>query len=630
MKSEKNGIASKIGVGVAGIALVIVIVVAANLILANARIRLDLTREQQFSLSKEGTCKLLANMDRDVTLKFYFSSSSELPIDLKTYARHVQDLLQEYRLASHGRIILETYDPKPDSDAEEFAQSAGLEPQTVNPFSPPAYFGLVAKCGTEQQSVPSLGAIDDSKLEYTITRLISRVLFPQKPVIGVLSSLPVLGAPQQDPRMMMMRQQPRNEGWIAFKMLKEDYDVRSVPTEIELIDPAINTLIVVHPKNLSDKTLFAIDQFVLRGGRLIACVDPLSIVDSRSNADRSNPMMAMMGGGGPSTLGKLFDAWGVGFDNTKVIADLRSVTTLSGQGQVVESPTFLWIKSDRMSHDDILSAQINQLMLPFAGSLVDRTGGKLVFTPLILSSKDSSAPIDAMGAQFASVSSISKQFRPDNVAHVLAARLKGNFKTAFPNGPEGTTSNAASTQLVNGNSAVLIVADSDFIYDENCVRAVDMGFGMQSYQPMNDNLTFFINAVEQLSGREELLGLRARGSYKRPFRAVDELDLKAMRSWQSKEEVLSKKLEATRAQINELQQQKKGTQKLLLSREQQDAIERFRKEEETINRELKVVRKDLRQDMENLGVAVKVVNIAAMPVLLIIFGIWRTLARRKR
>ena len=626
MNPLNKGIASKLGAGAIGIALVVVIVVAANLILANARIRLDLTRERQYSLS-QGTRQLLSKMDREVVLKFYFSSSSDVPIDLKTYARHVEDLLQEYRLASHGRVILETYDPKPDSDSEEWAQAAGLEPQTINPFAPPAYFGLAAKCGSEQQSIPSLTTVDDAKLEYTVTRLLSRVLFPQKPVIGVLSTLPVLGAPMN--QMQMMMQQPPDEGWIAFKMLKEDYDVRSVPLEAERIDPEISTLIVVHPKSLSDKTLFAIDQFVLRGGRLVACVDPLSSVDAR-NGEGGNPMMRMMGGATPSTLGKLFDAWGVGFDTTKVIADLRAITTLSGKGHVIESPTFLWIKNDRMNHDDILSAQINQLMLPYAGSLVDHVKGNLVFTPLVFSSADASCPIDALGAQFASVSSIRAQFHPDNIRHVLAARLKGTFETAFPNGPEGAGTNAAPNQLVKGDSAVLIIADTDFLSDENCVRAVPMGFGLQTYQPLNDNLTFFMNAVEQLSGREELLSLRARGSFKQPFRYVDELELRAMRSWQAKEEELSKELEATRAQIQEQQQQKKGTQKLLLSREQQAAIDQFHQKETSINRQLKEVRKELRHDMENLGVVVKTVNIAAMPILLILFGIARTVARRKR
>ncbi|MEI6210208.1 MAG: Gldg family protein [bacterium] len=625
MKSQHHGIASKIGTGLAGLALVAVIVIAANLILSAARLRLDLTSDRQFSLS-DGTRRILDKMDREVVLKFYFSRSAEMPMNLKADARHVADLLQEYRLASHGRVILEQYDPTPDSDYEEWAQNEGLEPQTINPFSPPAYFGLVAKCGSEQQCIPSLSAIKDTSLEYTLTRLISRVIYPQKPVLGVLSSLPVMGAPMN--QMMMMMQPPRNEGWVAFKMLKEDYDVRTVPPEAEQIEPEISTLIVVHPKNLSNKMLFAIDQFVLRGGRLVACVDPLSSVDGRSS-ENANPMMRM-GNDTSSTLGKLFEAWGIGFDATKVIADLGSVTQLAGQGRVIESPTFLWLKSDRMNREDLLSAQLSQIMLPFAGSLTDNTGGKLAFTPLLFSSSDSACPVDAMGAQYASVSSIRTQFKPDNLKHVLAARLKGTFQTAFPGGPAGAGTNAAPNQLVKGNSAVLIVADTDFLCDETCVRAVSMGFGLQSLEPINDNLTFFINAVEQLSGREELLSLRARGSYRRPFKHVDELDLRAMRSLQAREEELSKKLEAARAQIQELQNQKKGTQKLLLSRAQQEAVERFRQDEKTFQRQLKEVRKELRRDMENLGIAVKTVNIAAMPLFLIIFGIVRTVARRKR
>ena len=390
----------------------------------------------------------------------------------------------------------------------------------------------------------------------------------------------------------------------------------------------IRTLIVVHPKNLSDRTLFAIDQFVLRGGRLVVCVDPLNATDARSS-ENDNPMMRMAGSDTSSTLGKLFDAWGVGFDPTQVIADLRAVTTLSGQGQVIESPTFLWIRNDRMNPDDILSRPLDQIMLPFAGSLTDNTKGKRTFTPLIYSSADASCPIDALGAQYATISSIRRHFRPDNVRHVLAARLSGTFETAFPKGPDGTASNIAPAQLLKGNSAVLIVADADFLSNESCVRPVSLGFGLQNYQPINDNLTFFLNGVEQLAGREELLSLRARGSFKQSFRHVDELELRAMRAWQAKEEELSKELVDTRARIQELQQ-KKGAQKLLLSREQQVAIETFHRKEADINHQLKEVRKELRRDIEKLGIVVKAVNIAAMPLLLILFGVARTIARRQR
>lgn len=629
MKTATKGMAVKLGTGMAGLALLLVIIAAVTLIFANLRVRVDLTAQHLFSLSG-GTKRILAKLPSDVVLKFYFSrSAQDVPVEMKTYARHVEDLLQEYRLSGHGHVVLETYDPQPDSDAEEWAQRQGLEPQTVAPFSPPIYFGLVATCGAEETSIPAISARDDAKLEYAITRLIARVAYPKKPVIGVLSSLPVLGMPRE---AMMMQQQPASEGWLAFTALKDDYDIRTVPPESDHIDAEIGTLIVMHPKNLSEQALYALDQFVLRGGRLVACVDPVCAADN-SSGDAGNPMMRMMGGA-PSTLGKLFDAWGVGFDSAKVVADLRAVTRLQGQGEIVESPTFLSVNPKGINHEDLLTAQIDQVMLPFAGELTDKTGGKLTFTPLISSSPDASCPIDAAGAQFATVTSIRSQFKPDHVAHVLAARIKGTFKTAFPNGPpaaEGAGTNASPNHLVSGDSVVLVFADVDFLADRNCVRQVPTLFGGQSFEPLNDNLALFANAVEQLSGREELIGIRSRGSFNRPFTVVDELEYRAMRDWQAKEEELSKQLESTRQQLAELQQQKKGAQqKFLLSKEQQAAIERFREQETTINRELKQVRKSLRKDIDALGFWVKTVNIAAVPILVVLFGVFRNAARRKR
>lgn len=626
MKCCKQGIAGKIGSGAAGVALVVVIVAAVCLTLANLRVRLDLTEQKLYSLST-GTRQILSKLDNEVRLKFYFNRSSpDVAVEMKTYARHVEDLLQEYRLAGHGRMVVETYDPKPDSDEEEWANRQGLEPQTVSPFAPPIYLGVVAKCGEETQCIPALSPNEDAKLEYNLTRLIARVAFPKKPVLGVLSSLPVLGMP---PNPMMMQQRP-SEGWLAFRELKNDYDVRTVPPEPESIDPEVGTLIVIHPKNASEKTLFAIDQFVLRGGRLIVCVDPMSGVDAR-NADPSNPMAGMMGIGSSSTLGRLFEAWGVGFDSTKTIADMRAVTQLmSGRNQIVDSPTFLSIDPKGINREDVLLAQVEKLHFPFAGGLVDRTGGKRAFTPLVFSSTDASCPIDAMGSQFATATSIRSAFKPDNLRHVLAARLKGAFHTAFPKGPSSTDTNAAPNQLVSGNSGVVIFADTDFLADENCVRATQNLFGSQSYQPINDNLVLFLNTVEQLSGREELIGIRARGVINRPFAVVNELEYRALRAWQAKEGELSKELEETRRQIQELQQEKKGAQKFLLSREQQAAVERFRSREMEINRELKEVRKSLRQDIDSLGVTVKAVNIALIPLLVIAFGVTRTLARRRR
>ncbi|NLC82184.1 MAG: GldG family protein, partial [Lentisphaerae bacterium] len=434
MSANKSNLLSRFGTGLAGLLVLLVIIGAANLIIANLRLRVDLTAERLYTLST-GSKQVLGKLENDVTLKFYFSASSaEMPMGLKTYANQVQDLLKEYELAGKGRVALEAYDPKPDSDSEEWAQRYGIEPQQTNPFGQPVYFGLVAVCGETEAVIPGFNPRTEATLEYDITRLITRVAWPEKPVIGVLSSLSVLGAPQNP--MMMMRRQQQDQGWTAFRELRKDYTVREIQADAEAIDADVKALIVVHPKNLEDKALFAIDQFVLRGGRLIVCVDPFNIADFEANQQQQNPMMMQMGGGqaGPSTLGKLFDAWGVTFDTAKIVADLSAATKLnSGNGRVEDNPAFLSLGTANMAKDDLLTAQLSQVMLPFAGALSANTPKEITFTPLITTSKDNACLVDQMNAQFG-MSAMRAQLKPDGAPRILAARLQGTFNTAFPNG----------------------------------------------------------------------------------------------------------------------------------------------------------------------------------------------------
>ena len=520
MSANKSNLLSRFGTGLAGLLVLLVIIGAANLIIANLRLRVDLTAERLYTLST-GSKQVLGKLENDVTLKFYFSSSSaEMPMGLKTYANQVQDLLKEYELAGKGRVALEAYDPKPDSDSEEWAQRYGIEPQQTNPFGQPVYFGLVAVCGETEAVIPGFNPRTEATLEYDITRLITRVAWPEKPVIGVLSSLSVLGAPQNP--MMMMRRQQQDQGWTAFRELRKDYTVREIQADAEAIDADVKALIVVHPKNLEDKALFAIDQFVLRGGRLIVCVDPFNIADFEAN-QQQNPMMMQMGGGqaGPSTLGKLFDAWGVTFDTAKIVADLSAATKLnSGNGRVEDNPAFLSLGTANMAKDDLLTAQLSQVMLPFAGALSANTPKEITFTPLITTSTDNACLVDQMNAQFG-MSAMRAQLKPDGAQRTLAARLQGTFKTAFPdglstNGTAAAATNAAPAHLTSGTSTVMIFGDADFLNDRFCVQVMNSLFG-QIAQPINDNLTLFGNTVEQFAGREELIGVRSRGQFNRPF-----------------------------------------------------------------------------------------------------------------
>ncbi|MBQ3287830.1 MAG: Gldg family protein [Kiritimatiellae bacterium] len=612
--------------GAVGLVALAAIIVAFDVILANLPLRIDLTAERFYTLS-DGSKAVLSKLEADVTLKYYVSTSAaDMPMQLKTYASRVQNLLKEYERAAGGHIVLEAYDPKPDSDAEEWAQRYGVEPQTVNPFGSPIYFGIVAVCGDNEQTLGTLSPRTESTLEYDITRLVTRVAWPERPVIGVMTSLgDVLGG-QMNPMMMQMGQRPP-EGWAAFSELGKDYEVRTVATDADSIDADVKTLVMLHAKDLSDKTLYAIDQFVLRGGKLIACVDPFSIKDMVASRQKQNPMMQMGGGAdGPSTLGKLFDAWGIKFDTSKITGDLAAATKLNnGQGGVDDNPAFLSLTKDNMDKGDLLVSRLTQVMFPFAGAFVyEKKDMDLVFTPVIKTSKDNSCSVDKMAVQFGGGV---KEMIPDGHERILAARLSGTFKTAYPKGPDGT--NDVSKALAEGKGSVILFADTDFLADDFCVRMIKTPFG-NIPQLINDNLTLFSNVIEQFAGREELIGVRSRGVTDRPFTVVNELEAQAMRKWQRREADFEAELQMTQQRLQALQKQKSGDERYILSREQQEEIVKLRKAQAETRKQLKNVRKELTADIDSLGLRLKCINIALVPALVVLFGLLRGFLRRNR
>ena len=615
--------------GLAVLAMILVIVGAANYILSALSARVDLTAEQLYTLSP-GSKAVLGKLDRKVTLKFFFSESAkDMPPSLKTYAEQVRDLLGEYERAGNGNVTLETYDPKQDSDEEEWAVKYGIEPQQANPFGAPIYFGLVAVCGTQEQTIPGFDPRMESTLEYEITRHITRAVWPERPVVGVLSAIPGVLGEQPNP-MMMQRQRP-SRGWIAFSELKKDYDVREIAKDAESIDDDVKALVVVHPKDLSEKTLFAIDQFVIKGGRLIACVDPFSFKDFQASGQQQNPMMMQMGGqGGPSTLGKLFDAWGVSFDTSKCVADDKASVQMRGRNGAVETDATLLDLGKANIAKDVLTAGLSQLLLPYAGALEVTAKDGLAFTPILTTSTNGACLVEASMLQMGPAA-IRDQIKPDGVRRTLAGRLTGTFKTAFPKGPdwkEGST-NAVPKVVASGESSVFLFADADFLADEACVQVVDTLFGQQAAL-RGDNLALFANIVEQFAGREELIGLRSRGPSDRPFEVVRELRAEAEKKFRAKAEDLQKKFNETNKKLNDLLQGKHGTDRKLISQELESAIGEARREKAKTQKELKNVRKELNADIENLGFRLKVLNICLVPLLVVLFGIVHALLRRKR
>ncbi len=624
----------RIGGGIAGVLILLAMLVAANLIFGVFRLRADLTQERLYTLSP-GTRAVLADLRHPVTLQFFFNGSEpSLPGPLKNFAAQVRDLLGEYEKAGAGKIVMEPYDPAPDSDAADLAESQGVAGQPINAEGAMLYLGIAAVCGDQHAAIPVVDPRAEAMLEYNITRLIQNVAQPEKPVVGVLSTLPVLGAPSGLPPMMGGPPKGQEKTWAAFGDLRELYNLRQVPVSAETIAPEIKTLIVVHPKELSERTLYAIDQFVLRGGRLIACLDPFCTVDPGAG-----DQMAMMGGGGgrSSTLGKLLPAWGVHFDTDKIVADIEAATPVRGRDQqVVESPLYLSLRADNLNPKEIATASLESMMMVYAGSFtVDEKKG-LTATPLIHSSARSSLT-DTMAAQFDPKAGLRDYKRTDK-QQWLAVRIEGHFTTAFPDGQPAARNadgsaqtNAAAT--VKGlaesvtNGTVVLVGDVDCLANPYTVQEMDF---MGISQPVNNNIAFFGNLVDQLNGGPALIAIRSRGRTQRPFSRVLAMQNTATERWIEQEKALEEKLQATQQHIKELQTRKDDKQRLTLNPRQQQAIEGFRQEVVNTRKQLKDVRRNLREDIEALGMRIKLINILAIPLLIAGFGIAGLLLRRNR
>ncbi|MBN1557915.1 MAG: Gldg family protein [Lentisphaerae bacterium] len=629
----------KAGTGIAALLVLLAVLIAATVIVGNLRLRADLTEENLYTLSP-GTKTVLRGLDRPVTLKLFFSASlPQMPMYLKTYARQVQDLLAEYEVAAGGRLVVETYDPRPDSDEEEWARRYGVAGQSVDMFGPPLYFGLVAVSGKAEAAVPALDPRADDMLEYTVTRLIHRVTHPEKPRIGVLSGLPVLGS--QTPPFAMPGQPPppSQPRWLAFRDIGEDYELVPIETDATAVDPALDAVVVIHPPELSGELAYALDQYVLGGGHLLVFLDPLCLAELETSGPAANPYQMPEG---RSSLDPLLDAWGIPFDSGSVVADLRAASRIrAGENRVEESPVWLSLTAaGHINREDVLTAKLESLMLPFAGAFRDETSDRLTVTPLVTSSS-SAGLVDArlarMGGQ-----AVMRDFQSGGLPLNLALRVTGTFPTAFPDGKPGAADEDAGTAastgsvaaaamdgLNEGEGAVILVGDVDLLYDRFCVEELNF-FGATAFQPLNDNLAFFANALEQMAGSTALIGIRSRGRTARPFDRVLELEEKARREWQAREEDLTRKLNDTRARLRELQTQKDESQRFILSKQQREAIERFKEEELQIQRRLKDVRKNLRRDIERLGIRVKMINIALVPVLVALGGVLYGMYRKRK
>ncbi|MDB6040321.1 MAG: putative transporter, rane protein [Verrucomicrobiales bacterium] len=619
---------------VVGVIVMLFIMIAIYVISHVASERIDLTSEKLYTLSS-GTKAIVKKLDTPVEIRFYCTQGKDMPVELKTYAQRVEDLLEEYKKISPKNILIKKFDPQPDSDAEDSANLDGVEGQALN-MGDKVYMGLAFNMLDSKTALPFLDPRRERLLEYDITRAIANVATTDKQVIGVMSALPVFG--EMNPMAMRMGQGGRQDPWVFVNELKRDFTVKEVQMTTDKIDDDIKVLVVVHPKGITDKAQYALDQFVLRGGKLIAFLDPLSVVDSRSNP-QMNPMQAAAVGG--STLDKLLKAWGIDFDQNKVVADTVFQTRIN-RGQRPESaPAVLSVTSEGVNTNDVVTSQIDSLLIPFSGTFSGTPAVGLTET-VLLKTTAQSQPVEKFMAEF-SGEQIVKDFVPGGKPLSLAIRLTGKFKTAFPEGkpkdaPEAkddagkdkpATDNSPSLKESTKDTAVILVGDADLLYDQFAAQVQEI-FGQKIVYPRNGNLNLIQNMVEQLGGDNNLIAVRSRATMNRPFTRVNRMKAEAEQRFQAKIKELEKSVAEAQTRLNELQKNKETTQRFIMSPEQQQEIQKVQQKQVEVKKQLKQERKNLRREIDSMENTLKWVNIAAMPLLVALSGISLAVLKRKK
>jgi ABC-type uncharacterized transport system involved in gliding motility auxiliary subunit len=621
-----------------GIVAVFIILVLINFVFGAFKQRIDLTEGGLYTLSA-GTRSILEKLDAPVTIRFYYTQGGEnVPLPVKGFAQRVDDLLGEFRQAADGKVIVEKLDPQPDSDAEDSATLEGIEAQQT-PVGEKFYLGLSVSYADQKIAIPVLSLDREQLLEYDIARAITRATRSTKPVIAVMSPLPVFGS-RGIPQMGV----PPSDKMVFISELERDFTVKRVPMDARSIDADVQVLLVIHPRGIGDETEYALDQYVLRGGKMVAMIDPFAYFDVPPGAQQ---------GGTQSNLETLLKAWGLTMDATKVIQDLQFNSGAGAQ----QMSTVLSLNSEAFNPNDVATSKLGFTMLPMAGAITGNPAAGLKETVLVHSSKISQLT-DISNATTQGEASI-RGFKPSGVEYPIAVRLTGVFKTAYPKGrPEGKeaakpdakagpskeeparpqqakaaegsgVSPAPLTQSKGENSVVLI-ADSDFINDGAAVNIQEI-FGQKIVVPANSNLAFAQALVEQYAGDPALIDVRTRAVAARPFTVIREMEARAAQKYVGKLKELEDGLQETQKKLESLQKATPGEgQAAILTPEQQSEVDAFRKHAADIRHELKEVRRDLRADSEALQFWTKVVNIALMPILVALFGILFAVYRRRR
>ncbi len=588
--------------------------------------RLDLTQNNLFTLS-QGTRNILDRLDEPVTLRFYYSQ--ELAADqpqIRLFAQRVRDMLEEMSTNAGGKIELHIIDPAPFSEEEDQAVAQGLVAQPVSEGEA-IYFGLVGTNRVDNvEIIPFFADERQQYLEYDLARMVHNLAQPEKPVLGIISNLPLdTGAGG-----VMAAMRGQSQPFLIYAELTDRFEVEFIPPDAVKLPQRIDVLLLAHPRPLSDIQAYAVDQFVMRGGRVIAFIDPQSEV-SLTAGPNGQPLRGYTE---QSNLPRLMQKWGVAMDDRLILADRKRAQRVAAGRDARRALTdyILWMGygPDEVNRDDLITGNIDRLNLGTVGVLTRTMDATTQMTPLVTSSDEAGLMPRDYVLSAPTPDALQRFFVIGEAPYTIAARLTGRVETAFPDGPpsaetgKGQRAKPQDHKNINEAASLVVFADSDFFDDRFWVSEQNY-LGQRFGVPIADNGKFLLNAVENMMGSNDLISLRGRERAARPFTRVEGLRREAEKTYLAEEENLIARIEAAQGELDRLE--KSGAS----LGDAQAAAKSYRAELVSARKALRRVQGDLRRDIDALEGRVTWVNILLMPLLTAFAAMglaWRQRQRR--
>ena len=599
--------------------LILVNFLLLHYVVSSIPLRFDMTAGNSFTLS-DSAKSLLSKVEEPVRFDFYRTRSVEglspqIKMHIQNFGDRVEQMLRQFERAANGKIILDRIDPEPDTPAEENAIAAGVHGQSL-PNGDTIFLGLVISQGDSEHVIPFFDWNKEGSIEYDIAKAVHEAQQLSKPKLGLISTLPLKAPP-----MPMMPGQPPQEDQYIISELESSFNVEVIEPTASELPQDLDMLMVIHPIGLPETLLFGIDQFTLSGKPMFLAVDPSSLF-FRSQQQQNQMMMGRPNPNTSSDFQQFFSAWGINYSASEALADPDIAYTQQNTMQ----PAWLIFREDNVAEDFLPAAELNAVLLLEAGSLSLEEDSKLSLEP-ILQTTESAGAVAGMMLQFAQQGALLNQLEASNEKQTVAGLLSGEFTTAFPNGkpsdpsasPESDETTEESKQIYTGKGNVFIIADTDWLLDQFSIRRQNF-LGMMTIQPINDNLTMGTNIIEFLGGSQDLIGIRSKGEEARSFDRVQAMEVEAQKQYQIKLQEVEEKISEMNQEIQQLVTQQQGTGLIVAGPELSQALQELRENEANMRAERRVIRRELRKDIDALKWKLVSLNIGYSPIGLVIFG----------